>query len=195
MTLFLYRKPLDNQSVTDDNGIIRHKEWNRMIDTVLGKMINYLGSDAKRIHHAMKVYSFSIALWEEEARERGLDILDERRETLLLAAILHDIGIHEAERKYNSSEGKYQEKEGPSIAGEILEECGVEDKISARVCYLVGHHHTYHLIDDLDFQILVEADLFVNLEEEHMASAAILSVRDKYMKTAGSKRLLDSYLL
>jgi len=166
-----------------------------MIDTVLGKMINYLGSDAKRIHHAMKVYSFSIALWEEEARERGLDILDERRETLLLAAILHDIGIHEAERKYNSSEGKYQEKEGPSIAGEILEECGVEDKISARVCYLVGHHHTYHLIDDLDFQILVEADLFVNLEEEHMASAAILSVRDKYMKTAGSKRLLDSYLL
>lgn len=166
-----------------------------MIGTILGRMITYLGSDAKRIHHAMKVYSFSIALWEDEAREHGLSILDERRETLLLAAILHDIGIHEAERKYNSSEGKYQEMEGPSIAEEILEESGADPRISARVCYLVGHHHTYNLIDDLDFQILVEADLLVNLEEEHMASAAILSVRDKYMKTAGSKKLLDNYLL
>lgn len=165
-----------------------------MIGTVLCKMITYLGSDTKRIHHAMKVYSFSVALWEEEAREHGLSISDERRETLLLAAILHDIGIQEAERKYNSSEAKYQEKEGPSIAEEILGECGTDPRISARVCYLVGHHHTYQLIDDLDFQILVEADLLVNLEEDNRDRPAILSVRDKFMKTAGSKKLMDSYL-
>lgn len=166
-----------------------------MIGTVLNKMILYFGSDSVRIHHAMKVYCFAGALWEEEARAEGFADSDERRDTLLLAAILHDIGIHEAERKYNSSAGKFQEIEGPSIAEQILLECDVDPRLIARVCYLVGHHHTYGLIDDLDFQILVEADLFVNLEEEHAGKDAVLSVREKYMRSAGAKKLLDSYHL
>jgi len=87
-----------------------------MIGMVLGKMILYFGSDAKRIHHAMKVYCFSYALWDDEARITGLSDSDERKNTLLLATVLHDIGIQEAERKYNSSAGQFQEIEGPSIA-------------------------------------------------------------------------------
>ena len=112
-----------------------------MIGTVLSRMITYLGPDTKRIHHAMKVYSFSCALWEEEAKVQGLTSKDERKETLLLAAILHDIGVHEAVRKYDSNDGIYQEMEGPSVAEEILEECQADPRLSARVCYLVGHHH------------------------------------------------------
>ena len=166
-----------------------------MIGNVLNKMILYFGSDSVRIHHAMKVYCFAGALWEEEARAEGFADSDERRNTLLLAAILHDIGIHEAERKYHSTAGKFQEMEGPSIAEQILLECDVDPGLIARVCYLVGHHHTYGLIDDLDFQILVEADLFVNLEEEHAGKDAVLSVREKYMRSAGAKKLLDSYHL
>ena len=27
-----------------------------------------------------------------------------------------------------------------------------------RICFIIGHHHTYKAIDGLDFQILVEAD-------------------------------------
>jgi len=166
-----------------------------MIGTVLSKMIAYLGPDTKRINHAMKVYCFSCALWEEEAAARGLSKTDERKETLLLAAILHDIGIHEAERKYDSNDGKYQELEGPSVAEAILEASSANPRISARVCYLVGHHHTYNLIDDLDFQILVEAEELVNLEEDYADTQAICAARQISMRSAGAKRILDSYLL
>jgi hypothetical protein len=165
-----------------------------MVGDVLGKMILYFGTDAKRIQHAMKVYSFALVLWEAQAKDKGIGQEDPRKETLLLAAILHDIGIHEAERKYASTAGKYQEIEGPSIAGLILTECGCEASVSKRVCYLIGHHHTYQMIDELDFQILVEADLLVNLEEDAMDQHAITAVRSKYMKTAGARMILDSYL-
>ena len=43
-----------------------------MIGTVLGKMILYFGNDAKRIQHAMKVLSFSYALWDAEAMDKSL---------------------------------------------------------------------------------------------------------------------------
>ena len=163
-----------------------------MIGAALNKMILYFGSDARRIQHAMKVYCLACALWDEETRAKGIPDSDKRKETLLLAAVLHDIGIHEAERKYKSTAGKFQEMEGPAIAEDILEECGAESPTIRRVSFLVGHHHTYNLIDDLDFQILVEADLLVNLEEDHAGRDAILSVREKHMKTAGAKMLLDS---
>lgn len=162
---------------------------------ILNQMILYFGMDKKRIAHAMKVYCFSYALWEEEAREKHIPESDPRKETLLTAAILHDIGIHEAEKKYRSSAGKYQEIEGPPIAKEIMKKCGVSAKIAERVLFLIGNHHSYQKIDDTDFQILVEADLIVNLEEDALGRDAILAARDRYMITAGSKRILDSYLL
>jgi HD superfamily phosphodiesterase len=165
-----------------------------MIGTVLNMMILFFGSDSKRIQHAMKVYCFAFALWEQEAREKLISDTDERKTVLLLAAILHDIGIQEAERKYGSSAGKFQETEGPPIAAQILSACDVEEKIIARVCYLIGHHHSYSMIDGLDFQILVEADLLVNLEEDKSGKQEIFSVRENFMKTAGAKELLESYL-
>lgn len=161
----------------------------------MSKMITYLGTDTKRINHAMKVYSFACALWDEEAKAKGLSDSDDRKTTLLLASILHDIGIHEAVRKYDSTDGRFQELEGPSVAEEILSECEVSPRISARVCYLVGHHHSYHLIDDLDFQMLVEAEEIVNLEEEYVDTQTLLEARQISMKTAGAKQILDSYLI
>ena len=166
-----------------------------MIGTVMSKMITYLGTDTYRIHHAMKVYGFATALGDEEAAARGLSDEDERKETLLLASILHDIGVLEAERKHNSNEGRFQEMEGPAVAEAILESCAIESRIRARVCYLVGHHHSYHLIDDLDFQILSEAEELVNLEEEQIDLHTILAARKISMRSAGAVRLLDSYLL
>lgn len=38
-------------------------------------------------------------------------------------------------------------------------------KVTERVSYLVGHHHTYDHIDGMDYQILVEADFLVNFNE------------------------------
>jgi len=165
-----------------------------MIGAALNRMILYFGADTRRIQHAMKVFCLANALWDEEARTRGISDSDERKVSLLLAAVLHDIGIPEAERKYNSSAGKYQEIEGPPVAENILRECGVDAETTARVSYLVAHHHTYNMIDGLDFRILVEADLLVNLEEEKSSREAVLAVREKHMTTSGAKYLLDSYL-
>ncbi len=116
------------------------------------------------------------------------------QQTLELAAILHDIGIHAAEEKYGSSSGKYQEIEGPAPARAILEELGADEKLIDRVCFLIAHHHTYDGIDGLDYQILLEADFLVNAYEDQLKPEAIATFRDKVFRTPSGLQLLkDTY--
>jgi hypothetical protein len=156
-----------------------------MVSTVLEKMILYFNNDIRRINHALKVYGFSKAISGNESLE-NLNMIVE------LAAILHDIGIKEAERKYHSSAGKYQEIEGPPIVTEILTTEGIEQSVVERVCYLVGNHHSYDKIDGLDFQILIEADFIVNITEEGLNSKAAQSIKEKYFKTVSGRRIIDN---
>ena len=66
----------------------------------------------------------------------------------------------------------------------MLTECGTySDAVIDRVCYLIGHHHTYNNIDGLDYQILVEADFLVNLYEDHADRPAIQTAIDRIFKT------------
>ncbi|MEI6131470.1 MAG: HD domain-containing protein [Bacillota bacterium] len=155
-------------------------------DQALLKMIEYFGADTRRINHALKVYGFAKAI------ASGGGVVDVKAlEIIELSAILHDIGIHEAERKYQSSAGKHQEIEGPAIAAVILGALGVSAETAERVCFLVGHHHTYGKIDGLDFQILVEADFLVNIFEDELAAPQIKAIRDKYFKTSTGEKLLE----
>ena len=41
-----------------------------------------------------------------------------------------------------------------------------------RICFLIAHHHTYQSVDDIDYQILIEADFLVNMFEEKMSKRA-----------------------
>lgn len=70
----------------------------------------------------MKVFSFArnIAINEQCS--------DETIFTLSAAAILHDIGIHNSEKKYNSSAGNYQELEGPPVAEELMKDLAIDKK-------------------------------------------------------------------
>jgi len=156
---------------------------------VLREMVRYFEDDTRRINHTFKVYGFAGTI---AAGER---IGENTEQIILLAAVLHDIGIKEAERKYNSSAGHYQESEGPPIAAEIMKNCGVTAEISDRVCYLVGHHHSYNRIDGIDFQILVEADLLVNSYEDEMKQDVVESVGEKVFRTETGKSLLKSMYL
>jgi len=160
-----------------------------MVNNVFLSMIQYFGSDAKRINHALKVYGFATTLLVSE------NITGKTKDCIDYAAILHDIGIHEAERKYNSTSGTYQEIEGPAIAAKILKECGISDEIIDRVCFLIGNHHSYQKIDGIDFQILVEADFLVNIYEDEMKKSSIESIRNNYFKTTTGKRIIDSLYL
>ena len=65
----------------------------------------------------------------------------------------------------------------------MLERLGVEPGRIERVCYLVGHHHTYTEIQGMDYQILVEADFLVNLYEDHLDKKSVLSALKKIFKT------------
>ncbi|MBP3487922.1 MAG: HD domain-containing protein [Roseburia sp.] len=131
-----------------------------MLDRLFLEMIAYYSGDPKRIGHFTKVHSYAKLIGEQE----GLSA--EELFILEAAAYTHDIGIKPAEEKYGSCAGKLQEEEGPAVAREMLGRLGFDAKVTERVCYLIGHHHTYSNIDGIDYQILVEADFLVNLYED-----------------------------
>lgn len=159
-----------------------------MIEEIISYMINYFGNDVARINHALKVYSFSKAIGKLE----NLD--DDKQFILEISAVLHDIGIKVSEKKYNSSSGKYQELEGPKVAKEILDGFNLDNKTLSRILYIIGNHHTYSKIDDVDFQILVEADFLVNIFEDSMEKDSIKTIKHKYFKTnAGTKYISTMY--
>jgi len=157
-----------------------------MTDIVLQKMFTYYGTDVLRINHALKVYSFANFI----ARREGLS--HKQLEIVDIAAILHDIGIPAAEKKYNSSSGHYQEIEGPPIARKLLAELNLDKALLNRVCFLIGNHHSYQNIDGIDFQILIEADFLVNSYENKLPSHSITSFGKSYFKTATGKATLES---
>ena len=131
-----------------------------MLEKLFLEMISYYSGDPKRIHHFTKVHSYAKLIGERE------QLSPEELYILEAAAYTHDIGIKPAEEKYGSSAGKLQEQEGPAVAREMLMRLGFAENVIERVCYLIGHHHTYTGIEGRDYQILVEADFLVNLYED-----------------------------
>ena len=148
-----------------------------MIQNILNEMIKYDTGDVLRIQHFIKVYSFAHMIGELEGMS------DEELEILDIASILHDIGIHPAEKKYGNCMGKYQEELGPDEARKLLSSFDLNDKVVDRVCFLIGHHHTYDQVDGLDYQILLEADFLVNSFEDGLNKDAVIIFRDKVFKT------------
>lgn len=47
-----------------------------------------------------------------------------------------------------------------------------------RVSYLVGHHHTLHNIEGIDYRILIEADYIANASENGYDTKTILKFRE-----------------
>lgn len=154
-----------------------------MISSLIDEMIAYDKGDPRRIQHFMKVHDFARTIGQLE----GLD--EQTLYILESAAVVHDIGIHVCEEKYGSCEGKLQEKEGPAIAKEMLEQLGYEQKVINRICYLVGHHHTYTNIDGVDYQILVEADFLVNMYEDGISPDAVHKAYQNIFQTENGRKI------
>jgi HD superfamily phosphodiesterase len=152
---------------------------------ILEAMIDYYAGDVRRINHFIKVYGFAKTIGEAE----GLDA--RTQEILEIAALTHDIGIKNSEKKYNSSAGNYQQIEGPPEAKSLLEKLDIPADIIERVCWLIAHHHTYTDITGSDYQILVEADFLVNAYEDEMSESAIKSVKDKIFRTETGRLILE----
>lgn len=146
-------------------------------------MIAYNNGDAKRIQHFIKVHAFAKLIGIEE----GLDV--ETQYVLEAAALTHDIGIRNSEKKYGTCTGKQQEVEGPPEAEKLLQSLGFDAAVTERVCWLIAHHHTYNNIDSADYQILVEADFLVNLYEDGVGMDAVKTAYARIFKTQAGRRM------
>lgn len=150
------------------------------------EMAGFNGGDPKRIQHFTKVYEYAHTIG-------VLEKLDNETQKILdIASIMHDIGIRPSEEKYGHCDGKLQEKEGPFYAREMLKKIpGVRAEETERVCFLIGHHHTYTGVDSLDWQILLEADFLVNAYEDGLEKESIKTFREKVFRTETGTRLLE----
>jgi len=132
-------------------------------EALIRAMESYFGDDKKRINHAHRVTAYAEQLMGPEGGDY---------QVVIGAGILHDIGIHMAEKKYGSPSGKYQEIEGPPIAREILTGLKFERRQIDEICEIIAHHHSPGKINTLNFKVLYDADWLVNLADEY-------DIRDK----------------
>ena len=142
-------------------------------------MLEYFRGDPRRCQHFIKVASLAREIALLENADAELVALVEA------AGLVHDCGIKPGEAKYGAGHcsGKIQEQEGPAVARSLLIDLNYDDATVERICYLVGHHHTYTNIDGLDYQILVEADFLVNFYEDGLSKEAVARAVDKIFRT------------
>jgi len=117
-------------------------------------LVNYFDEDYKRITHALEVLKYSEKLIENI---EGYDY-----DVVVSVALLHDVGIKKSEEILGYNNGRTQEKYGPSIAKELLDNIGLSrDKIN-KICEIIGNHHSKSLYDYIELEILKKADHLVN---------------------------------
>ncbi len=151
-------------------------------EKLISQMKNVFGNDQKRIEHALAVLDYA----EQIQNVVGGDPLIVRA-----AAILHDIGIHEAVHKYDSSAGKYQEIEGPPIAGEILQKHDIPAEAIEHICKIIANHHSDKEINTIEFRILWDADQIVNLpaDSSGVSNEKLQEIIDRKFKTDEGRRI------
>ena len=159
---------------------------NTKLAQLMQAMIKYDSGDVPRIQHFVKVHDFATTI-------SHLEHLDDDALFILEAAsILHDIGIHPAEAKYGNCNGKAQEELGPNEARRLLAEVGgFSDGQTERICWLIGHHHTYSNVNSADHRILLEADFLVNSFKDNMPVESIVTFRENVFRSASAIRMLN----
>lgn len=166
-------------SVTDFQG----NNISSICEKLKSEMRLIFGKDEKRINHALKVLEYAENIIADEHEADQL--------VVRAAAILHDIGIHEAEKKYNSTAGNYQEIEGVPIAGKILRLMKIDNRVTEHVCKIIGSHHSANNIDSIEFRVVWDADWLVNWNDiyQDLSNSQTQTKIDNIFKTAGGKKI------
>jgi HD superfamily phosphodiesterase len=159
-------------------------------DRVAIEMKRYFKDDFKRIGHATKVARYADRIVKKEKGDPAV---------VLSAAFLHDIGIHKAERTYNSTGARYREEEGPPIARKILTRLKAPEELIEEVCGIIGHHHHPRPEETVNFKVVYDADQIVNLEEKQketpMDRRSLAALIDRAFLTEGGRELARSVFL
>lgn len=147
-------------------------------------MTLYEADALPRVNHLMKVYTYAKFIGEAQRLDAHTQLV------LETAALTHDIGIRPALQQYGSADGVYQQQLGPPVARQMLGGLGFASDVIDRVCFLIAHHHTYTNIDAPDYQILIEADFLVNIDEGGMSAQQIQAVDRTCFATPAGRALL-----
>jgi len=160
----------------------------KIIYKLISEMENYFDCDKKRINHAKSVLSYTKEIVKKEGGDENI---------VFPAAILHDIGIRECERKYRSASGHLQEKEGPPVVEKILNKIEYPSQYIKEILEMIAHHHSPGIVTSLNFQILYEADWLVNLGEdfEHLNVKKEEKIVKRNFKTKTGIDLAESLFL
>jgi HD superfamily phosphodiesterase len=163
---------------------------NLLKDRVAVEMKRYFKTDFKRIGHATRVARYAERIGRNEMGNMAV---------ILAAAYLHDIGIHEAERKHDSTAARFQELEGPPIARDILTHLGARDELIEEVCDIVGHHHHPRAEETTAFKAVYDADLIANIEdkgkENPISPDRLEEIIENQFLTAGGKKEARAVLI
>jgi predicted HD phosphohydrolase len=159
-------------------------------DRVAIEMKKYFRADFKRISHAMRVARYAERIGISENGNLAV---------VLASAYLHDIGILEAEKKYNSAAAEHHEAVGVPIARDILEKLGAAEPLVEAVCDIIGHHHHPRAEEDPEFKTVFDADLIANLEndlqENPMDAEKIRKIITEQFMTRGGRREAEKVLI
>lgn len=155
-----------------------------LVSRAIVKMIAYSEGNLHDIAHFLKVYAYAKTLGELEA------LSAETRQTLELAAVIHDIACPLCRRKYGTATGKQQETESAALTEPFLRALDVPEAQAARITFLVSHHHTWEGAEGMDHQLLLEADFLVNADEGNLSKEAIQTTLEKAFRSVSGKRLL-----
>ncbi len=169
-------------------GVSVKNEANILRNKLISEMKNVFGADQRRIDHALAVLNYAERIQTAE----GGDPLIVRA-----AAILHDIGIPKAERKYGSAAGKYQETEGSPTAEEILKRYDVPAEAIEHVCRIIANHHSAADIDTLEFRIVWDADRLVNIPADFPSAGKekLQEIVEKTFKTNEGRKIATEIFL
>ena len=127
-----------------------------LCEDLIKEMQKVFGDDRNRIRHTFAVLDYAESLLKHQKADPLV---------VKAAAVLHDIGIIEAEKKRGSSAAEFQELEGPPIARRILEQAGVDAEQIDHICNIIGDHHSAKTVDSIEFRIIWDADNLVNIFE------------------------------
>lgn len=131
-----------------------------LCDALIEEMKKVFGQDRQRIGHALEVLDYAERILQGEPGDPGDPLV------VKASAVLHDIGIQEAERKHGSAGGRYQEIEGPPIARAILAKFEIDADRVEHICRIIAHHHSVGDVDSPEFRIIWDADRLANIPAE-----------------------------
>ena len=151
-------------------------------------MEDYFNGDAQRINHAHRVTEYAEELLKREGGDYSI---------VIGASLLHDIGIHQAQEKYGSTIGKFQEKEGPPIARRILTRLGFRQKQIEEICGIIAHHHSPGKINTQNFRVLYDSDGLATLRDESdlQDRSKLSNIIDRVFLTPSGKALATEIYL